>query len=416
MLRWRWSRASVAGLAFTLSIALVSVWSAQPAAAAGSNPKLVGGQEISPAGALGSAPSISSSGSKTLIVWTQEVAESGPNVYDGIYGRIMSPDSTTIGDTFLISYTPKQDAIQPDVAWNGSKWLVVWLHNDGSDFNIDGKLVTPTHAVSDATYHISTAPDYQFDPAVAAGSNGQFLVVWSDRRNNDSLQTDVYGARVSKTGSVLDKAGVRLSYGVSRSDELTPDVAWNGSDYMTVWTAEPSAGDQIQYDLRTAAGVRTAHGTLASRDTSGSVVHPAIASGGSGFVVVYEDLRGSDYDITGVRYDPSSGVGDEFLVSSATNDQRNPFIAYSGDYLVTWDDQRENRTESPHTQIYGTRITPDGTVTNPDGFLLTDYNPYADTAAVAPGAKAQQFGWVFDTANETSGIEIAAYGVNFSPK
>jgi hypothetical protein len=417
MLSWRWSRVSWAGLAFVLSTALVSVWSTQPVAAAGSKPTLVGGQEVSPAGAGGRDPAIASSGSKTIIVWTQAVAGPGSSIYQAIYGRIMSPDSTTIGDPFVIGYTSGQYAAHADVAWNGSKWLVVWAQQVGTDSNIEAKLVTPAHAVSDATYHVSTAANIQDFPAVAAGSNGQFLVAWADYRNVASLSIDVYSARVSSTGTVLDKNGVRLSYGVADTDEYTPDVAWNGSDYMTVWEAIPSAGYQIQYDLRTTAGARAAHGTVTSRDTSGALYNPAIASDGTTFVVVYEDDRGSSLaDITGVRYDPSNGLGDEFLVSSAPNDQTHPFIAYSGDYLVTWEDQRENDTDNGNTQIYGTRITPNGTVTNPDGFLLTHYNPYAYRPAVAPGAKAQQFGWVFETANQTSGIEIAAYGMNFSPK
>ena len=66
---------------------------------------------------------------------------------------------------------------------------------DGGEFLIDTSTLVP-------------APDYQENPAVAFdGAN--FLVVWQDYRSGGD--SDIYGARVTPEGTVLDPAGFVIS-------------------------------------------------------------------------------------------------------------------------------------------------------------------------------------------------------------
>ena len=53
------------------------------------------------------------------------------------------------------------------------------------------------------------APDDQEEPSVVANGNGYF-VVWADKRNYSSTEYDIYGARVSATGEVLDPTGIPI--------------------------------------------------------------------------------------------------------------------------------------------------------------------------------------------------------------
>ena len=50
---------------------------------------------------------------------------------------------------------------------------------------------------------IVPAPDDQEEPSVVANGSGYF-VVWADKRSYGSTEYDIYGARVSNTGEVLD--------------------------------------------------------------------------------------------------------------------------------------------------------------------------------------------------------------------
>jgi len=56
---------------------------------------------------------------------------------------------------------------------------------------------------------IVPAPDDQEEASVVANGNGYF-VVWADKRTYVSTEYDIYGARVSSTGEVLDPVGIPI--------------------------------------------------------------------------------------------------------------------------------------------------------------------------------------------------------------
>ena len=65
-------------------------------------------------------------------------------------------------------------------------------------------------------------------------------------------------------------------------------------------------------------------------------------------------------------------VGADFPISTAPNYTGYPAVEFAeGNYCVFWVDQRQR----PNMSIYGARVTPDGTVLDPDGVEL-----YTDSA------------------------------------
>ena len=60
-------------------------------------------------------------------------------------------------------------------------------------------------------FPVSTAPETQ-DQAALAFDGTNYLVVWQDYRIS-SQQDDVFGARVSPAGQVLDPSGISLLRG-----------------------------------------------------------------------------------------------------------------------------------------------------------------------------------------------------------
>ena len=70
---------------------------------------------------------------------------------------------------------------------------------------------------------ICAAKDLQERPRVAFGG-GVFLVVWQDLRNGKDW--DVYAARITLQGRVLDKDGFAVSN--TRHSQALPDVSWDG--------------------------------------------------------------------------------------------------------------------------------------------------------------------------------------------
>ncbi len=74
-------------------------------------------------------------------------------------------------------------------------------------------------------------PKAAFAPSTGSGPGGVFLVVWQDLRNGKDW--DVYAARVSPDGKALDPDGILVSGGAH--NQALPRVAWDGKAFQVVW-------------------------------------------------------------------------------------------------------------------------------------------------------------------------------------
>jgi len=81
------------------------------------------------------------------------------------------------------------------VAFNGSTYLVVWQDNRNTGWNIYGARVSTVGKVLNPKgFAVSADKGQQKYPRLAAGKSG-YLVVWQDDRSTTSW--DVYGTRVT---------------------------------------------------------------------------------------------------------------------------------------------------------------------------------------------------------------------------
>src|SRR5213075_2593742 len=87
------------------------------------------------------------------------------------------------------------------------------------------------------------APDDQEEPCVAANGNGYF-VVWADKRTYGSTEYDIYGARVSSAGEVLDPVGIPICTDPGR--QTSPRVAFDGQKYLVVWEDDRESTAEFQ--------------------------------------------------------------------------------------------------------------------------------------------------------------------------
>ncbi len=116
------------------------------------------------------------------------------------------------------------------MAYDGTSFLVVWQDSRNGNTDIYGARVSGAGAVLDASgLPIATGVGARSSPSVAHdGTN--FLVVWQDSRNGNA---DIYGARVSATGGVLDSGGIAISTAANR--QSSPSVAYSGTNFLVVW-------------------------------------------------------------------------------------------------------------------------------------------------------------------------------------
>jgi hypothetical protein len=209
---------------------------------------------------------------------------------------------------------------EPSISFDGTNYLVVWQDNRiGTLWDIYGARVTPTGTVLDtAGFPISVAGSYQWSPSVTFNGNSYFnnnnyLVVWQDCRSG----SDIYGARVTPAGITLDTNGILISIAIATSDQQHPYVSSNGIDYLVVW----------------------------------------------------QDNRNGNWDIYGARVKSDGTLLDSagIPISTVINDQTYPSITFKdNNYMVVWFDGR-----SGHNEIYGTRITQAGIVLEPNGIEIS---------------------------------------------
>lgn len=283
------------------------------------------------------SPAVAGASSGYLVVWADGADYN-------IYGASVS--GTSVSSRIDIC---TQSSIQhsPAVAWNGSKFMVVWSdQRNGSGYgyeDIYGVRVTSSYAKEGYDIAISTAAYAQLEPSVA-GAGSTFVVVWKDKRAY--YYADIWGARVSDTGSVLDSSGIQLSS--ASLEESSPSIAGfndfgiGGQNFFVAWADTRSGNSDIygrQFRIG-GAGCGSAYclgSELAIAVVSGSGQDsPAVAQAGRDFVVAWRDGRNSSttgLDIYGATIrDPSNGnyatlCELPFVISNAANNQQNPAIA-----------------------------------------------------------------------------------------
>jgi hypothetical protein len=133
---------------------------------------------------------------------------------DMVYQRV-NPDGT---------FTPASNPLltsggagTPDVAFSGSQYLFVWRNNSLSNANnyIAGRIMNADGTFATGHFVIAEAAGRQLRPS-AGWDGSNFVVVWDDQRNQEAFfdeRTDVYGARVSPTGAVIDPQGFAIHTG-----------------------------------------------------------------------------------------------------------------------------------------------------------------------------------------------------------
>lgn len=171
-------------------------------------------------------PTVAFCGQNFLVVWGDY-----RNVSDAdVYGARVDTAGTVLDPVGIAICTEAGNQSAPAVASSGSNWLVAWLDERVDDGDIYGCRVEPNGTVLDGTGLAICAEDWdQGDQAIAFdGTN--YLVVWADRRGDDD---DIYGARVTVAGTVLDPSGILISG--ADMEQRTPAVVFDGTTYLVAW-------------------------------------------------------------------------------------------------------------------------------------------------------------------------------------
>jgi len=319
-------------------------------------------------------PTVAFDGTNYLVTWEELRGGSSWDIYGA---RVSTGGSVLDPDAIAIS-TAANDQGYPAIVFDGTNYVVVWQDNRSGSYDIYGARVSASGSVLDPDgIAISTAANDQLFPEIAFdGTN--CLVVWEDCRSGFP---DIYGARLSSGASVLDPGGIAIS--AVASYQWFPAIAFDGTNYLVAWDDNRGGDSWDIYGARVSASGSVLDPAGIAISTAANVQGDlAIAFDGTNYLVVWVDLRsGSTYDIYGARVNESGSVLDPagMAISTVAGDQELPAIAFDGtDHLVAWQDNRSGSYD-----IYGARVSASGSVLDPDGIAISTAAGYQMAPAIA---------------------------------
>jgi hypothetical protein len=322
-----------------------------------------------------SAPAVAHDGTNFLVVWDDYRSQDSMD----IYGARVSSAGTVLGTSGTSISRSANGQVTPAVAHDGTNFLVVWDDSRGAFSALYGTRVSETGTVLD-TSGILIAPGSSTNQPAVAHDGTNFLVVWEDSRNSGGI--DIYGARVSSAGTVLDSSGIPIS--TASSPQWSPELAHDGTNFLVVWQEGDSSSGYDLYGARvSSAGTVLDTSAIPISTATSYQGMPAVATFNGNFLVAWMDSRsGGRYDIYGARVSSAGTVLDPsgILISTTSNNKQSPSVAHNGMYfLVVWDEDRG----STNYDIYGARVSSAGTVLDSSGIPISASSGYQHRAVAA---------------------------------
>jgi hypothetical protein len=261
-----------------------------------------------------------------VVVWSS-FNQAGANSLLDVYAKILSPSGQTVSNEFLVNQFVTSNQRTPAVAaLAGGGFVVAWVSEQeratapvlgtNSTYYTVNSTVLPSVDIYARLYQGNGVPsggeflvDTGFNPcanpAVAAASDGSFLVAWSAR---DMVTFgngwDIYARPFSAGGAGGSVARVNTYLA---GNQYAPHLRAIGLDYLVVWTSlnqdgsrEGVYGQFVHSDGTPVSGELRVNNTWI-----GQQMQPAVASDGANqFLVVWTGYTGSPYsfDLFGQRY------------------------------------------------------------------------------------------------------------------
>ena len=362
-----------------------------------------------------------------LALFSSQGSDGSDTDQASIQGQRLASDGAPMGGSFQVNAYTTSDQQWPAVALRpGGGFIAVWqsqgsVGSDNLGTSIAGRLFGADGLPETAEFQInSLTVDDQEWAAVAAGADGDFVVVWeSNDPGADGEFSGVRGQRFASDGGFLG-AEFQVNTG-TLGDQKEPSVGvdadggflvtWHGirdSGGDTVWARRfESDGSAIGGDFEVALPGMTSYAAQ-----SAVSVEPD-----GGFVVAWADysmFTPADGIIKGRRYD-STGTpdADPFDISPVTTAiKARPAIARGADggFLVTWQSsQDETGDDSDSTSIQARQL---GAAGEPLGLpsqvnTLGTGSQNVPDVAIGPGGLAL-VGWqsAVSSGGDSSGTSI----------
>ena len=204
----------------------------------------------------------------------------------------------------------------PDIAFDGTRCLAVWLHYSTTS-GISGRFVNTQALPEDTVITIATTEIYKYtNPKVAFGNNN-YLVVWADIVPS-TYNFNIYGQLISSQGELL---GGKITIADESTSEIEPYIVFDNLQYLVAWNDSGTIWGRLIDTL----GQPVGSSFLISENTGYTRSAPWIAVSDTNYLVVWSENH-TDRDIYG-NVDFIVGSSEESNKSVATGQSYQTIFA-----------------------------------------------------------------------------------------
>jgi len=263
-----------------------------------------------------------------------------------------------------------QDASQehPSISMDAAgNFVIVWSDNRNNNFDIYFQIYYSTGGTLGVNTKVNDDADSvkQWDPSISMDAAGNFVVVWIDERNGNR---DIYFQKFTSTGAAIE-ANIIVNDDAGTTDQIAPSILIDVTgSFVIVWHDFRSDDWDIYYQRYTSTGDTLGVNTKVNDDSGTEFqFYPTISMDAVGyFVIVWQDFRNINWDIYFQRFTSTgAALGTNIKVNddAGSMHQKLPSISMDavGNFVIVWHDERYGLT-SP--DIIGQRYFANG---NPNG-------------------------------------------------
>ncbi|HDD57598.1 MAG TPA: DUF2341 domain-containing protein, partial [Thermoplasmatales archaeon] len=336
-----------------------------------------------------SYPEVAFGNNNFFVAWHDYRSEANWDVYAKMYNHT----GGLFKDEFVIS-NAANDQTYPWIAFGGDKFFITFDDYRNSNWDYYAEMDNDTGDVFIDDFAVTTNEFPQGFGSTAFGED-RFFTVWYDKRTGDNTKYTVFAEIYNTTGNVT-----KDEFQISNESVLRTfsSIAFGAGKFFIAWQYENASGRKIRAKTYNSSG-DVINDTFNVNTTTHDKIRPSVAFGDNRFFVTWIDNSTGDYHVYGKIYDQdvnvvkdtftittncsytsetpieiypsisfgngkffitwhngSSGdnnilakiydingnvVKNEFEVSTATNDQETPSVAFgNGRFFITWYDER----------------------------------------------------------------------------
>ncbi len=323
-----------------------------------------------------------------LVVWQDNRNES----YGDLYGQLVAGNGALSGSEIALSVVSGSMQTEATLTYDAAhqNYLAIWSDMRlANNEDLYAQAITSGGVLSGSAFSVYSATLSQIHPAVVSRpTDGESLVVWNEF---GTASRNLYARRLDSAGGL---PGTAFPLQVPGDFKQYPAVAYRaGSGYLVVWEDLRHGLNSIYARAYTAQGApRDGNFALSATPGNALQLHPRVASGENGYLAVWEDqAQDAGGDIYAQRF-TAQGVmtGSTFVLAATDERQTAPAVAYNAatdTYLAVWRDMRVDSAGD----IYGQILDASGTISG-SAFVVSAY-PW--TSQFAPEVSANPAGAAF---------------------